>query len=190
MASTKRKVVSIVKRGGDRPVAVFPKAKAATTRNAAAKATAKAARKAALAPLRKKKAVNTVVPTVEREEPHITKVPDGVGTTLEKCLNAKLLKQLRDRKVTNEAAAAALGVHPTYLSRILCDRGEEKTKGKTAAHREARTKLVEARNSTRAMLARKVNAGGMTIEKAAKDANCSVRTMFRWCAEYAPKKKA
>jgi AraC-like DNA-binding protein len=193
MASKSTKVVSTVKRKGDGPAIVPASAKVPAkpnaARNAAAQANAKKARAKAIKPLRKAKVVAVEAPRAIREEPHVVKTP-AEGHNLVDCLNATLRKQLRERKVTNEAAAEALGVHPTYLSRILKDMGEEKVKGATMAHREARNELVAARNKHRAELAKKVNRQEITIEKAAKDANCSVRTMFRWCAEYANVKKA
>lgn len=176
-----RKLFSTVKRAGDAPKApAFVKKK----NNTAAKAAAKASRKVAVASLLKKKpAALILVPEVVREEPHV--LAKDAHKPLVDRLNAKLLKQLRERKVTNTAAAEALGVHETYLSRILKELGEEKTKGVTMAHREARAMLAQTREQYRAQLAKKVNRKEMTPEKAAKEAKCTVRTMFRWMAKYA-----
>jgi hypothetical protein len=185
MALSKPKVVSVVKRHGDAPQpAKAAVAKPRSARSEAAKTAAKASRAKAVAPLRKQKAPATVVvPRAVREEPHIRK--SDAGKPLIERLNPKLLAQLRNRKVTNAAAAEALGVHETYLSRVLKDMGEEKVKGATSEHREQRAKLTHARNQTREMLAKKVNRQEMTIERAAKEAKCSVRTMFRHCAKFA-----
>jgi AraC-like DNA-binding protein len=203
MATAKPKVVSVVKRGPASDSAtvtpVNPAAVARTTRDkvgmsdranvraskkTAAKAAASASRKAAVKPLLKvKPAATVVVPKVKREEPHVLK--RDIDKPLIERLNPKLLEQLRSRKVTNAAAAEALGVHETYLSRVLRDMGETKTKGVTTEHREARAKLTHARQQTRDMLAKRVNKGEITVQKAAKDAACSVRTMFRHCAKFA-----
>jgi hypothetical protein len=137
---------------------------------------------------KKAKAVSVTPPEIVREEPHILESQNG--KPLAKRLNATLRKQLADRKVTNAVAAAALGVSETYLSRTVAALGVEKAPGKTTAHRNARHELAAARNAHRASLAKTVNKGNMTIEAAAKAANCSVRTMFRWCEKYANVKKA
>lgn len=179
------RVVPTVKRDGRTTQAptFVPKKK-----NTAAKEAAKASRKVAVAALLKKKPEATIVaPVVVREEPHVLKRDEG--KPLVDRLNPKLLKQLRERKVTNEDAAMVLGVHGTYLSRVLKDLGEEKFKGVTTAHREARSKLAETREQFRATLAKKVNRNEISVEKAAKEANCTVRTMFRWCAKYGSTKK-
>lgn len=186
-------VISTVKRRG----VASATAKVTGKRNAPTKAAAKASRKAAQAPIkahattkRRAKQLEMAVytPKIERQEPHIRKMDDG--KPLVDRLNPKLLEQLRTRKVTNTAAAAALGISETYLSRTLSELQVEKIKGETSAHREARAKLNTARRTTRELLAKKVNRQEMTVEKAAKEANCSVRTMFRYCAQYANLKRA
>lgn len=181
MATAKSsKAVSVVRRNGESTITHA--APVRTKKSLAVRAEAKASRRKEQAPLFKKKVITTVVPTIKREEPHVLKRDEG--KPLVERLNPKLRAQLRDRKVTNEAAAEALGVSATYLSRTLSELGEEKAKGATTAHREARSELNAVREKHRSVLAKKVNKGEMTIEKAAKDANCSVRTMFRWCAKY------
>lgn len=182
MATAKApKVVQTVKRGNASPAPAkfVPKKK-----NVAAKAAAKVSRKAAIQPLLRVKPAATVAPPViVREDPHVLKRDEG--KPLVERLNAKLLLQLAKRKVTNEAAAEALGVHPTYLSRTLKAMGETKLKGKTTAHREGRAELARAREQYRSQLAKKVNRKELTPEAAAREAKCDVRTMFRWMAKYA-----
>lgn len=182
MATSKAlKVVSTVRRAGDAPKApaFVPKKK-----NTAAKAAARASRKAAVAPLLHGRTYSKLepAPVIIRETPHVLK--RDANKPLIQRLNDKLLLQLATRKVTNEAAAEALGVHPTYLSRTLTAMGETKVKGKTSAHREARSKLAHTREQYRAQLAKKVNRGELTITAASKQAKCTERTMFRWCAKY------
>lgn len=200
MASVRKpKVVSTVKR--DKPASTkatvrakhVPTAKdtvfKAPKPKSAAKGKAKASRDAVMKAFPKKpKEVSVVRPEIVREEPHI--VFRDSDKPLAKRLNATLRKQLAQRKVTNAVAAAALGVSETYLSRTVAALGIEKAPGKTTAHRNARHELTAARNKHRAELAKSVNKGNMTIEAAAKAANCSVRTMFRWCEKYANQKKA
>jgi hypothetical protein len=204
MASIRKpKVVSTVKR--DKPASTSASAKAnggprltdkevariaaPPKRKSVAQVKAKASRDAVMKAFPKKaKAVSVTPPEIVREEPHILESQNG--KPLAKRLNATLRKQLADRKVTNAVAAAALGVSETYLSRTVAALGVEKAPGKTTAHRNARHELAAARNAHRASLAKTVNKGNMTIEAAAKAANCSVRTMFRWCEKYANVKKA
>lgn len=145
---------------------------------------ARASRKAAVKPLAKKKVVDpsTLDPAIVRENPVIW-AKDADKPLIER-LNPKLLEQLRTRKVTNRAAAEALGVSETYLCRTLAELGAEKVKGATSEHREQRSTLAKTRTQVREQLAKRVNRNEMTIEKAAKAANCSVRTMFRYCAKY------
>ena len=185
MSSVKaRKVVSTVKRG---PASTDAPASVRATRNTRAKAVAKASRKTALAPLVKKKVAAVSVPVIKREQPHILKSTEG--KPLVERLNDRLLEQLRTRRVTNEEAAALLNVHPTYLSRTLRELGQEKEKGKTMEHREARSQLADAREKFCAQLAKQVNRGEKTAEKAAREPTCTLRTMSRWCAKYATIKK-
>lgn len=152
-------------------------------------AKARVSRTAQVAPLRKKKAVNVVKPKAQAKEvaPHVLK--STAGKPLEERLNPKLLEQLRTRKVTNAQAADALGVSETYLSRTVAAI-QEKDAGVTTEHRKARSKLAKARSGTRAELAKKVNRGELTLAQACKQANCSERTMYRWCEKYANVKKA
>lgn len=160
----------------------------APKRKTVAQAMAKASRDAVMKAIPKKaKLVSVTPPEIVREDPYVFAKDEG--KPLADRLNAKLLKQLADRKVTNAVAAEALGVSETYLSRTVAAMGIEKKPGKTTAHRNARHELAAARNTHRATLAKKVNKGEMTIEAAAKNAKCSVRTMFRWCEKYANVKK-
>lgn len=180
MAAKKSKqVVSTVRRHGDTAPVVAP------TKVSAKVARARASHKVALAPLRRAKEASpdAALPVIEREAPVIYKKDNG--KTLVERLNPKLMEQLRTRRVTNRAAAEALEVSEIYLSRTLNELGVTKVQGATTKHREARAKLDKARSQMRTMLAKKVNRQEITIEQAAKDANCSVRTMFRWCAKYA-----
>lgn len=177
-AKQPKQIVSTVRRRGDAAPVVAP------AKVSAKVARARASHKAALAPLRKSKEASpdAAIPSIERETPVIYK--KDAGKTLVERLNMKLLEQLRTRRVTNRAAAEALGVSEIYLSRTLSELGATKVQGATTKHREARAKLDKARSQMRTVLAKKVNRQEMTIEQAAKDANCSVRTMFRWCAKY------
>lgn len=100
-------------------------------------------------------------------------------------LTQTMLKQLRTRKLTNAEAAEQLGVSETYLSRTVAAI-QEKEPGKTTAARNASHKLYVTRRQTRETLAKKVLAKRqpITLAEAAKQANCSQRTMMRYVAAY------
>lgn len=190
MATSKRsRVVQTVFRGEERPPAP-----AAIHHNTAVKAKpakvimARAARKAAAAP--KKAALPrrhvSIRVAMDLAKPHIIEA-DNDKPLVER-LNDVLLAQLKERKVTNKAAAEALGVSEFYLCRTVRSL-QVKKPGDTPKQRAARSKLSKARNDTRAMLAKMVNKGELTMAQACKRANCTERTMYRWCAKYANLKK-
>lgn len=191
MATSKRpKVIQTVFRSGERASAPLPVPNHNTpVKEKPAKVlAARAARKAAAAP--KKAALprryTGVRVAMDMAKPHI--IAADKDKPLVERLNDVLLAQLRERKVTNKAAAEALGVSEFYLSRTVA-RLQPKKPGETPKQRNARSKLFKARTDTRATLAKMVNKGELTLAQACKRANCSERTMYRWCAKYANLKK-
>jgi AraC-like DNA-binding protein len=98
-------------------------------------------------------------------------------------LTKTILKQLYERKVTNLQIAERLGVSETYLSRTVASI-QGKKPGETAPRRTAASKIFNARLETRRTLAKRVVKGQLTTEKAAAQANCSLRTMQRYVASY------
>lgn len=96
-----------------------------------------------------------------------------------------MLERLRTRKITNAEAAEKLGVSETYLSRTVAAM-QAKVPGETVAARKAAHGLYVTRRQTREMLAKKVLAkrAPITLAEAAKQANCSERTMMRYVASY------
>lgn len=103
-------------------------------------------------------------------------------TVLER-LSKTLIAKLKARKVTTKEVAEQLGVHPTYLSKILAENGITKVKGPTVAARLKRSVLVQTRDEFRKELAKQVKTGKMTYTKAAKRAHCSERTIYRLVSE-------
>lgn len=85
------------------------------------------------------------------------------------------LAALHARRTTKTALAHKLGISPTYLMRIT----PPLPLGPVVAQRKAQSKLATSRKAHRERLAIKVVAG-KSIEKAAVEANCSVRTMYRY----------
>lgn len=182
-SKTARKVVQTVFRGA-RPASVAKPATVPTTLKAKAKAIAKATPRPRSHP--KKSRPKTVLGN-KRIKPQGVKpavYKKDANKPLTERLNDVLMAQLRERKVTNAQAAEALGISETYLSRTVAAI-QEKSPGQTSEQREARQKLYKARIQTRNMLAKKVNKGEITLTKAAEQANCSERTMFRYCAKFA-----
>lgn len=104
---------------------------------------------------------------------------------LKERLTPALVKALEDRTMTNAQVAALLDVHPSYLSTVF-NTISRKKRGGTREAREWMHELVQARREMRIREAKKVAAGKKTLEKAAKDANCSERTIRRYIEKVAP----
>lgn len=189
MATSKRpKVVQTVFRDGARSTVPAPHHNTPVKEKPAKVVAARAARKAAAPP--KKAALprrhTGIRVAIDMATPHVIEA-DKDKPLIER-LNDVLLAQLRERKITNKAAAEALGVSEFYLSRTVA-RLQPKKPGDTPKQRQARSKLFKARTDTRATLAKQVNKGELTLAQACKRANCSERTMYRWCEKYANLKK-
>ena len=103
-------------------------------------------------------------------------------------LTASTLAKLRTRKMTNAEAAILYEVSETYMSRIVASI-QDKEPAHDFAARKAASKIFKARMETRAMLAKQVNKGEITLAKAMKQANCTERTIRRYMALYAKAKK-
>lgn len=103
--------------------------------------------------------------------------------TVAERLTKALLEKLRTRKLTNMEAAEQLGCSETYLSRIVAAQ-QDKVPGTTMQEREAAAKIYKARKEIRAMWAKRVLRKRATLEQAAHECGCSVRTVFRWIAQY------
>lgn len=91
-------------------------------------------------------------------------------------LTKKQLAALATRKITKRALAAKLGVSETYLVRCT----PALPPGKTQLERKARSAIYEARREFRTKMARQVMSRRRSLESAAKEANCSTRTMYRY----------
>jgi len=98
-------------------------------------------------------------------------------------LGKRLLEQLRVRKITNREAAEKLGVSEGYLCRVVSTL-QSKEPSVAAQERKAASDLAKTRRQLREQLAKKVLRNQMTLEKAAKEAGCSLRTMHRYVAAY------
>jgi hypothetical protein len=98
-------------------------------------------------------------------------------------ITPEMLMQLQLRKITNREAAEKLGVCETYLSRVVSDM-QKKIPGETAIARKAAQKIYKTRMEVRNAQAKLVVKGRLSIEKAAAEAGCSERTMFRYVAQY------
>lgn len=88
------------------------------------------------------------------------------------------LTPLNNRETTIRAVAAQLGVSETYLSTVvkpLLERVESSTK-----YRQNRSILKKTRSKYREFLAKQVEKGDISVETAAIEANCSIRTIYRY----------
>jgi AraC-like DNA-binding protein len=98
-------------------------------------------------------------------------------------LSKKLLDDLQKRKITNAQAAEKLGVSESYLSRTVAAL-QTKVPGETVQQRKANADLTRTRRQFRTKLAKEVIRGRKTVQAAATEAGCSVRTMFRYVERY------
>lgn len=87
------------------------------------------------------------------------------------------LPKLVSREVTNRAVARELKVSEAHLCRVLKALGVEK---EPAPDRSNAGKLLDARRELRTKLA---NDPNLTLAQAARQANCSVRTIYRYKAK-------
>lgn len=86
------------------------------------------------------------------------------------------LKALSSRKLTKVALAVKLGVSASYISRIT----PPLPPGPIRAQRLETAKLFATRKAYRQKLAKQVEKGRRSLESAAKEAHCSLRTMYRY----------
>lgn len=98
-------------------------------------------------------------------------------------LSPSLLEKLRTRKLTNAQAAEKLQVSESYLSRTVAAL-QTKVPGPTVQVRKANSDLTKTRRNFRVTLAKQVLNGRKSVTLAAKEAGCSVRTMFRYIERY------
>jgi hypothetical protein len=96
--------------------------------------------------------------------------------TAPKKITAAHLAALNTRKLTKVALAESLGVSVTYIAKNT----PKLPPGPIRAQR-ARTKVLsDTRKAYRTRLAKQVLSGRRSLESAAKEAHCSIRTMYRY----------
>ena len=86
------------------------------------------------------------------------------------------LAALLSRRLTKTALAKRLGISATYLSRIT----PKLPPGPVRAQRAKTKQLSDMRKAVRTKLAKQVASGRRSLESAAKEANCSIRTIYRY----------
>lgn len=86
------------------------------------------------------------------------------------------LKAIASRKVTKTEMAKRLGVSAAYLSRMT----PKLPPGPIRAQRLAIHELAATRRAFRSKLAKEVLKGRRSLESAAKEAHCSIRTLYRY----------
>jgi AraC-like DNA-binding protein len=102
-------------------------------------------------------------------------------------LTPDIVAKLQSREMSDAEAASMLGVNTNYLNYVFNTvLGLKRKRGKVAEKRQAEALLAESRRQLRIREAKKVCKGTKTLEKAAKAANCSVRTMRRYVDKVAP----
>lgn len=102
-------------------------------------------------------------------------------------LTPQMLDDLKNRRVTDAALAKQLGVNPNYLNFVFNSvLKQHRIRGKESEKREKERELVQSRRQMRIKQAKRVLNGVISLEKAAKLANCSERTMRRYVEKVAP----
>ena len=91
----------------------------------------------------------------------------------------ELRDDLYHRRITTRALAARLGCSENRLSRLF----PGKAPGPVAQALREKRKLKEMRHEFRIRLALDVLEHGLTIRKAALQANCTERSMYRYVEE-------
>lgn len=86
------------------------------------------------------------------------------------------LERLAKRKITKRALADQLGISEGYLYHLT----PPLPPGPVRNKRLAQSALAQSRRNYRLRLAKLVRRGTRSIESAAKEARCSVRTMYRY----------
>jgi len=84
------------------------------------------------------------------------------------------IPQIISRELTNRALAAKLGASETHICRLLKQLNVKRDAAPTRANKRA---LIQARQALRTVLA---NDPDLTMVEAARRANCSVRTLYRY----------
>lgn len=87
------------------------------------------------------------------------------------------LQDYLDRRLSAKDLACLYETKPQYVRKALPPRP------KRAEDRLKKPELVRARREYRGLLAGKVDKGELTIEEAAKQAFCTVRTMYRYLSK-------
>lgn len=101
---------------------------------------------------------------------------DNIGYIVKMQISAKDLADLAARKISKVDLAARLGVSHTYLVRIT----PTLPPGPVSEQRRANATFAASRKAFRVKLAKQVEQGTKSIEKAAQEARCSTRTMYRY----------
>lgn len=93
---------------------------------------------------------------------------------------AGLLDAIKLRLVPAKTVADMFGVHASYFSRVLKQIGVEKVVAPTVFRKQKASELSQFRQKFRWSQAEKVIKGEITVEKAAEEAKCTPRTIYRY----------
>lgn len=100
-------------------------------------------------------------------------------TPLHQRIAPGILEALAQRKTTIKAVARLYGVSEGYLSRTLKQLNLTRIPAPTVAHKKHSKALKAIRTQFRLDLAKKA-LQGTPVPQVAREANCSVRTMYRY----------
>jgi hypothetical protein len=99
---------------------------------------------------------------------------------LENALSEGIIEALVQRQTTSRAVAAIYEVSEAHLCRTLKLMGVVRVPAPTTTKKAASKRLKATRTECRMALARRVVEEGKPIHEAAAEANCCVRTMYRY----------
>lgn len=100
-------------------------------------------------------------------------------TPLTQRLAPGILEAIAQRKTTVKAVARLYGVSEGYLSRTLKSLKLQRIPAPTVAHKRNSKVLKAVRTQFRLELAKKA-LNGSPVQLLAREANCSVRTIYRY----------
>lgn len=90
------------------------------------------------------------------------------------------MRRIAAGKITRAAAAKRLGVGARQVNRLMVAHGVSRPPSEAAEAREWTRVAAEEHRQMKVNNAHRAIAGNQSVEEAAINAGCSVRTMFRW----------
>ena len=90
-----------------------------------------------------------------------------------------IIAKIQAKELTNRAAAKSLGISESWFSHLLTKQGVIRPPSPHVKYRQDRHELLQARKELHRQLADAVKRKTKTLAQAAKEGNCSQRTIYR-----------